>query len=98
MCKWSEEEVKRAQGLRCARKTDAEIGAVLGRTPVSVEKKLRRLGDRKLLTPRHAAAPHHPPPAHVIAERERAYGARPTLAMRVFGDPRPGRSCLERRT
>jgi hypothetical protein len=98
MSKWLQAEVQRARCLRQEHKTDAQIAAALGRTPVSVEKKLRRLGDHKRMTPRHAADPHHPPPAHVIAERDRAYGGRPTLAMRVFGDPRPGRSCLERRT
>jgi hypothetical protein len=98
MGKWTQEEVERAQGLRRDHKTDAEIGSALKRTVVSVEKKLRRLGGRKMLTLRHAATPHHPPPAHVIAEREHAYATTPTLAMRVLGDPRPGRSCLERRT
>jgi hypothetical protein len=37
-----------------------------------------------------------PPPAHVMAERDRAYAVEPTPNMIVLGDPLPGRSALER--
>ena len=36
------------------------------------------------------------PPAHVIAEAERAASAPRTLSMLQFGDPPPGRSALDR--
>lgn len=37
-----------------------------------------------------------PPPAHVIAERDRAYAAEQTPNQHWLGDPLPGRSALER--
>lgn len=40
---------------------------------------------------------HEPPPARVLAERDRILSRQPTLAEAILGDPPPGRRAIDLR-
>jgi hypothetical protein len=98
---WTEAELAWATALRAQNVPDDEIARQIGtgRTGYAVTKKFKRVnGHRgKPRTLPRKKDRDVPPPDEVVAEAVRAYAAPCTLGMLVFGDPRPGRSFLERR-
>lgn len=93
---WRPEEIALARRLRNEGHTYLVIAKQLGRSEGAIERKLFRRGTSLISQIRRTEA-QAVVPDDVAAERERAYAYDQDPCVALMGDPRPGRSALERR-
>lgn len=95
---WSVEESAQLLVLSAEGKSDRQIGNILGRSIDSVYARRHAITRPKDVRPRHDARKtvRAGLPPGVLEEAERVENSPVTLSMALCGDPREGRSALDR--